>query len=144
MRLQIRAKNFRLHKAAREAMEERIRFALSRFIGRISLVTVGLADLNGPRRGTDKQCRLVVRLIRAGKVTIEETHANVVAAVAVAADRAGRSVGRELRRHRDVRYLRRPSASPRDESEQIRSPDADFAGRSTAKDEGSPHHGSSA
>jgi putative sigma-54 modulation protein len=104
MRLQIRTKNFRLHDTDREEMERRLQFALSRFNGRIYQVTVGLADLNGPRGGADKKCRLVVRLIPSGKVTIEETHANVSAAVALAADRASRAVGRELRRRRDARH----------------------------------------
>ena len=110
MRLQIRTKNFRLHDADRKEMERRLQFALSRFDGRISQVTVGLADLNGPRGGADKQCRLVVRLAPSGKVTIEETHANVSAAVALAADRAGRAVGRELKRRRDARHHRRSRA----------------------------------
>jgi hypothetical protein len=108
MRLQFRSKNFRLHDAIREEMERRIRFALGRFVGRISAVIVGLADLNGPRGGMDKQCRLVVRLRPAGKVTIEETQSDVSAAVALAADRAGWNVGRELKRQRDARYDRRP------------------------------------
>jgi putative sigma-54 modulation protein len=103
MRVQIRAKNFRISDAACEEMERRIRFALSRFVGRISLVTVTLADFNGPRGGVDKQCQLVVRLTPAGKVTIEEKHAEISAAVALAADRAGWNVGRELRRRRDAK-----------------------------------------
>ena len=114
MDLQICAKNFRLHDTDREEMERRLQFALTRFDGRIFQVTVGLADLNGPRGGTDKQCRLVVRLARSGKVTIEETHANVSAAVALAADRAGRAVARELRRRRAARHHRRSIARSSD------------------------------
>ncbi len=106
MHLQIRAKNFRLHDTDREEMERRLQFALSRFDGRISQVTVGLADVNGPRGGADKQCRLVVRLAPSGKVTIEETHANVSAAVALAAGRAGRAIGRALQRRRNARHHR--------------------------------------
>ncbi len=109
MRLQIRAKNFRLPEAVQEEMNRRIRFALGRFVGRISLVTVSLTDVNGPRRGMDKQCRLVVRLIPSGKVTIEEEHGDAATAVALAADRAGWNVGRELKRQRDTRYGRRTS-----------------------------------
>jgi putative sigma-54 modulation protein len=111
MRLEIRSKHFRLHAADREVMECRIQFALGHFSGRISSVIVGLADLNGPRRGIDKQCRLVVRLPHSGNIIIEETHANVAAAVALAADRAGRAVGRELRRRRDVRHDHRSNHS---------------------------------
>jgi putative sigma-54 modulation protein len=110
MYLQIRAKNFRLHDTDREEMERRLQFALTRFDGRIFQVTVGLADLNGPRGGVDKQCRLVVKLASSGKVTIEETHASASAAVALAAERAGRAVGRELKRRRAARHHRRSIA----------------------------------
>jgi len=37
---------------------------------------------------------LVVRMSNSGKVTIDETSRNVLAAVALAADRAGRVIGR--------------------------------------------------
>ena len=114
MRVQIRAKNFRIPDTAREEMERRIRFALSRFVGRISLVTVTLADSNGPRGGVDKQCHLVVRLTPTGKVTIEEKHAEISAAVALAADRAGWNVGRELTRRRDAKRDRRSGETPPD------------------------------
>ena len=125
MKLQVRTKNFRLHDEVREQLERRIRFALGRFAGRISLVTVGLADLNGPRRGTDKQCRLVVRMIPKGKVTIEERHADIAAVVALAADRAGWSVRRDLRRRHDTRYDRRSSAPRRNSSDAADGPHAD-------------------
>jgi ribosome-associated translation inhibitor RaiA len=96
-------------------MERRVGFALSRFVARISLVTVTLADSNGPRGGVDKQCHLVVRLTPSGKVTIEERHADMSAAVALAADRAGWSVGRALKRRRDARRDRRSGEPPPDD-----------------------------
>ena len=115
MRLQIRAKNFQLGDTDREEMERRLHFALGRFGGRISQLTVGLEDLNGPRGGADKRCRLAVRLVPSGKVTIEETQGDVSAAVALAAERAGRAVDRELKRRRDAKRQRGPSqAGPAD------------------------------
>ena len=115
MQVQIRAKNFRIPDITCDEMERRVCFALSRFVARISLVTVTLADSNGPRGGVDKQCHLVVRLTPSGKVTIEERHAEVSAAVALAADRAGWSVGRALKRRRDARRDRRSGEPPPDD-----------------------------
>jgi len=106
MQLQIRSKNFRLHVDDRDTMERRIQFALNRFDGQISSVIVGLEDLNGPREGVDKQCRLVVRMPNCGKITIEETSHNALAAVASAADRAGQVVSRTLQRRRSSRHCR--------------------------------------
>jgi putative sigma-54 modulation protein len=114
MQLRVHVKNFRLHEAERDSAARRIVFALGRFEDRISLVTVSLADLNGPRGGIDKQCRLAVRLAHAGRITVEETQANVLAAVALAADRAGRAVGRELQRWQDARHDRRAKRSSRE------------------------------
>jgi ribosome-associated translation inhibitor RaiA len=115
MQVQIRAKNFRIPDITCDEMERRVCFALSRFVARISLVTVTLADSNGPRGGVDKQCHLVVRLTPSGKVTIEERHADMSAAVALAADRAGWSVGRALKRRRDARRDRRSGETPPDD-----------------------------
>jgi putative sigma-54 modulation protein len=112
MQLQIRSKNFRLYDCDREYMERRIQYAFDRFGGRISSVTVGLADLNGPRGGADKQCHLVVRMRNYGKVTIDETSHNVLAAVALATDRAGRVICRQLERRRNTRHGRNANHSP--------------------------------
>lgn len=106
MQLQIRSKNIRLHADNRDTMERRVQFALNRFDGQISSVIVGLEDLNGPRKGVDKQCRLVVRIPNCGKITIEETSHNALAAVALAANRAGQVVGRALQRRRRTWHCR--------------------------------------
>jgi putative sigma-54 modulation protein len=106
MHVEIRATNFRLRHADRADIERRLQFALGRFDRRIVQVTLVLADVNGPRGGDDKQCRLLVRLAHSGKVTIEERQANVSFAVALAADRAGRAVSRRLNRRRSARHHR--------------------------------------
>jgi putative sigma-54 modulation protein len=103
MRLYIRGKKFRVSDDLREHMQLRLGFALGRFGQRIREVTASLADANGPRGGIDKQCRIVVRLVASRKVTIEETGADFMAAIARAAERAGRAVGRELERQRETR-----------------------------------------
>jgi putative sigma-54 modulation protein len=117
MQLQIRSKNFRLYNRDREYMERRIQYTFDRFSARISSVTVGLADLNGPRGGADKQCRLVVRMVKSGQITIEETSQNALAAVALAADRAGRAISRQLDRRRNTRHDRRSIHSSPDDAE---------------------------
>jgi hypothetical protein len=48
-------------------------------------------------------CIVVNWMPNCGKITFEETSRNVLAAVALAADRAGHAVGRELERRRDTR-----------------------------------------
>jgi len=89
-----------------EQIRLRLAFALGRFARRIRDVTTSLADVNGRKGGVDKRCRLEVRLSPRGQVTIEEMDANLFAAIARAAGRAGQSVGRALKRRRDARIHR--------------------------------------
>ena len=116
MRLHIRCKSIRLTEKVQEQVRVRLAYALARFGHRIKEVTAKLADLNGCKGGIDKQCCLVVRLHRKGNVTIVQTASTVSAAIAQAADRAGHSVGRALKRRRDAK-INRAGFSPRDGGE---------------------------
>lgn len=113
MRLHIHGKNFGLTDALREEVLSRMSFALARFSKRIKNITVNLADLNGPKGGVDKQCRLIVQLQPNRTVMIEETDSSVTAAIARSADRAGHAVSRALERWRDAK-IDRHGFSPRD------------------------------
>lgn len=101
MLVQIHSKSLRLPEKVLAMMERRIRSALGRFVEYVSQVRVGLADLNGPRGGVDKRCRLIVTLRPRGRIVIEAAHVNAIAAVTSAADRAGWNVSRKLKRRHD-------------------------------------------
>ena len=73
-------------------VERRLRFALSRFSGRIRRVNVFLADQNGPRGGIDKTCRIVVMLRDGGSVVAEVNDVDWVIAV----DRAGKPLANAI------------------------------------------------
>lgn len=98
MHLEIRGQHLDVGRAARFHAERRLRFALGRFASRVGRVAVRVADVNGPRGGTDKRCRIVVALGGAGTVVVEDRDADVYAAIDAAADRAGRLVARALHR----------------------------------------------
>lgn len=86
----------------------RFEFALGRFAGRVRSLTVRVADLNGPRGGVDKQCRVAIRLDGSRRpIVIEDTNWNIDAAIDGAADRAARAVARALR---SLRNHARPDA----------------------------------
>ena len=99
MQLDIRGRRLALTPAMVDHVARRIRFALGRFDGRVRRVTARIGDVNGPRGGIDKRCRLHVDL--GGRpVTIDELDADLYAAVDRAAERAGRAVQRTLARLR--------------------------------------------
>ena len=101
MQLDIQARNFQLTKALRGHVERRLGFALSTRNDHIQRVLVRLSDINGPRGGADKCCHIQVVLPHLPDVVIEDTEADLYAAIDRAADRAGRTVGRRLARQRD-------------------------------------------
>ena len=98
MQLSIIDQNDSLNASMREFAERRLRFALSRFSSKIELVTVVVRDLNGPRGGVDKFCRITVKMRRLASVRITSLHGELEACLARAADRAGRSVARAVER----------------------------------------------
>lgn len=109
MQLVIRGSMAELDRASRDRVEHRFRSALSRFAARLGRVTVYLTDLNGPRGGLDKRCRVVAALKGSGPVSVENTESDLIAAVDQSADRVGQAVGRKLDRRHERRG--RPSAS---------------------------------
>jgi ribosome-associated translation inhibitor RaiA len=97
----------------------RLCFVLGRFGPEIERVTVRVGDLNGPRGGgADKRCHLEVKLRGLGDVLGEACAGDYEAAVAFAAERLGRGVGRALERRNHKK--RRPGVSmagPRESAE---------------------------
>jgi hypothetical protein len=61
-----------------------------------------LTDVNGPRGGPDKRCRVVAHLVT-GAVVVSRTGPDPVAAVSAAAARCRRLVLTRLKRRRDRR-----------------------------------------
>ncbi len=106
MRLNLRGLGVLIDPRLSQYVERRFRFALGRFGGRIGLVSVLLEDINGPRGGCDKRCRVIVDLEPTGQLVLELTARNEKIAAAQAADRIKSSVSRELRRRFDRRRQR--------------------------------------
>ena len=100
MQINIQSHNFPLTRALRGHVERRLGFALSTRNDHIQKVMVHLSDINGPRGGEDKCCRIMIILPHLQDVVIEDTKANLYCAIDHAADRAGRTVGRRLSRQR--------------------------------------------
>lgn len=90
-------------------IERRLRFALSRFDGRIQKVLVFLHDQNGPRGGIDKVCRVLVKTRGYGAVVAAVVDSDWVVAVDRATTRIGHAVARQMERLRDQHGARQVS-----------------------------------
>jgi len=106
MQIDIQARQLPLTRSLKRYTQLRIRFALTRFEERVQRVSMWLSDVNGPKGGKDKQCRLQVALAGNTSVVIEDVHENLYVAINRAIERAGHSVVRRLDRQQN--RLQRP------------------------------------
>jgi len=96
MNVQVRGQGTELSIALRAHAERCLGFALRRFARRIDRVTVWLEDVNGPRGGVDKRCRIAVRLRPNGAAFVAKSAADAYVAIGRAAGRAGAAVARKI------------------------------------------------
>ena len=98
MHLKISTKGVDLTDDLHAFVERRLHFTLSRFSDRVGQVSVRLVDVNGPKGGVDKRCRVQVWFQGAGAITVEEMDADLRASIHRVFMRAGRSVARRFDR----------------------------------------------
>jgi hypothetical protein len=103
MKIEVTAKGIR-ETGVNEHVRRRLMFAVGRFGDRVRSARVRLADVNGPKGGADKQCRIELDMRPGGRVFAESVEPDWRAAVDLAADRAGRSVSRAFERSRALRF----------------------------------------
>ena len=116
MQIEIQTRGIALSNALRDYTERRLRFALASASDRVRRIKVRFSDINGPRGGIDKRCRIQAAFNGLGEVVIEDTEADPFHALGRAAERLGRNISRrlELRHARDrsiPRRLRRTDVS---------------------------------
>jgi len=100
MKMLVRSKLIEIDETARAQILRRLYFSLGRLSMHVARVTVQIVDVNGPRGGEDKVCRIEVRIPGSAPVFVEATDAVLGAAVDRAADRAAKAVSRTIQRAR--------------------------------------------
>lgn len=94
--IEVRSKADCTEQEVRQFTERRVRFALDRF-RQTRRVAVFIEDVNGPKGGADKRCRIVAEFGFAS-VVIEEVRPAWQSAVARAVRRLSRKLAQELKR----------------------------------------------
>lgn len=100
MKIEVRFHHLQLSEALRDHASRRAWLQLSRFGAEVVTATLGISDVNGPKGGVDKRCRVALRVRRGPSVVLEELSADAYAAVDLAVERAARALGRQLERGR--------------------------------------------
>ncbi len=102
MLVNIRSQDFALTVPLRKYIERRLHQSMTYAEGHIQRIAVRLYDVNGPRGGIDKGCRVQVVLKKLGVIVISELESDLYVAIDRATDRAAWVVTRRLSRRRTL------------------------------------------
>jgi ribosomal subunit interface protein len=105
MELEIRGQNVRVGDELHDHVERQMNFALAQFESWLAGVTVQLEDVNGPKGGVDKQCRVLANIKGGKTVKIEDIDEDFMVAVNRAADRLGHAISREVEKRREKKSV---------------------------------------
>jgi ribosome-associated translation inhibitor RaiA len=103
MRVHVRCTGIEPAARSVEHTKRRIHQHLSRFGHRLYAVEASVADVNGPRGGRDKRCRVIARGTGLGTLRVEELHEDLHICVERALERLEEAVGRSIARVREHR-----------------------------------------
>ena len=109
----IRSAEAELGSHDREYIRRKLGTRLGKFSSSIERVSVRTQDVNGPRSGVDRRCRIKVVLSRLPSVVFESREATVSAAIDVALAGVQRAVRRAVQRRR-AKPLKAGRAVPRE------------------------------
>jgi len=96
----IEGRGVRITQAGRSHVQRTVSMSIGRFIRHIRSIVVLLEDVNGPRGGIDKRCRLDLRLRPSGRLSSSANSTDIGVAVMKAARRARALLQRRRQRAR--------------------------------------------
>lgn len=96
--LRIRVAGVKLDAEDKRQLRAKLGRKLRRYAPHVTMVSVRVEDVNGPRGGVDTVCRISLSVTRRGRVVIEERALDAKTAIAKASRRAGTALSRMLER----------------------------------------------
>lgn len=100
MQIQIESSRLGEQSGSRATLEQRVRYVFRRMQYKVQQIHVSLRDINGPRGGVDKQCRLTLKLEGRGALVVAAQAPSSSLALDSALRRASRSLVRLWQRRR--------------------------------------------
>lgn len=103
MRLTIKSPNMVIDSKLKSHIERRVLFVFSRSKQIIQSITVTLTDINGPKGGEDKQCKVKVQAQGLPTLLVLDEQANLMAALNSALSRVSNNLLRKVKRKQQFR-----------------------------------------
>lgn len=107
MKVEVRMRGLQSSSALRDYVMKRIRTQLGRFAHELTHVLVRVGDINGPKGGVDKRCKVTAMGPRIRFTTVEDVSDDPYSAVDLAVGKVGQTLGRGIERVKQMRRSRR-------------------------------------
>lgn len=101
MKLIITLRKIKQRRAIVKHIDNRIGFAFARTRQFVKSLSITVSDINGPRGGIDKQCRIVIQLRSLSPIIITERQSRLLHAVDRAITRASHNLAQRVKRQRE-------------------------------------------
>jgi hypothetical protein len=110
MKIVVLARNFSLRSRIKEAIEGKIGRTFGRFSKKVDRVKIMLEDINGPKGGVDKHCKIIAELVPGGELTAAALDSSYERALGAASEKMlsglkkkiglwkNRNTGRDMRK----------------------------------------------
>ena len=96
MLVHIQSRHFSLSAALNKYVKTKLQVMLGRYEAKIISLNVSLFDINGPKGGEDKCCKIIVKINGTSSIVVQETAADLYDAINTCSRRARRAVKRQL------------------------------------------------
>lgn len=99
MLIHIQSRHFSLSVALSKYVKTKLQVMMGRYEAKIISLNVSLFDINGPKGGEDKCCKIIVKINGTSSIVVQETAADLYDAINTCSRRARRAVKRQLSVH---------------------------------------------
>jgi putative sigma-54 modulation protein len=100
MNIQVNFRNIKKSNAAIKRISGRLSLAFARTQDAIQSVSIMISDVNGPKGGVDKLCRILIKSAQLPDIVITENQTRISTAIDRCIARARQSLSRKLKRNK--------------------------------------------
>lgn len=99
MLINIQSRHFSLSAALSQYVKTKVQVMLSRYEAKINSINVSLFDVNGPKGGEDKCCKIIIKINGSSSIVVQEIAEDLYDAINTCSRRVRRAVKRQLSVH---------------------------------------------